>query len=71
MTFQQLQYLLEANTTGQIEYTVQAGDTYSGIAYANDMSLTELMDLNPEADLNRLMVGDVLNVKEYIPKLFK
>ena len=60
---------LEENTTGQMEYTVQSGDTYSGIAYANDMSLTELMELNPQADVNRLMVGDVLNVKEYIPKL--
>jgi len=60
---------LEENTTGQIEYTVQSGDTYSDIAYDNDMSLTELMALNPQADVNRLMVGDVLSVKEYIPKL--
>ena len=60
---------LKANTTGETTYTVVKGDTYNGIAYANDMSLSDLMALNPEADINRLMVGDVLNVKEIIPTL--
>ena len=60
---------LRANTTGETTYTVVKGDTYNGIAYANDMSLSDLMALNPQADLNRLMVGDVLNVKEIIPTL--
>lgn len=33
------------------------------------MSLSDLMALNPQASLDRLMVGDVLNVKEIIPYL--
>ena len=60
---------LKANTTGETTYTVVKGDTYNGIAYANDMSLSDLLALNPQASLNRLMVGDVLNVKEIIPTL--
>ena len=38
-------------------------------ALRNDMSLSDLMSLNPDASINRLMVGDVLNVKEIIPTL--
>lgn len=60
---------LTANTTGETTYTVVKGDTYSEIAYDNDMSLDELMALNPESSLDRLMIGDVLNVKKIIPYL--
>ena len=69
MTPEELRAALEANTTGETTYTVVRGDTYNGIAYANDMSLSDLMALNPEASINRLMVGDVRNVKEIIPTL--
>lgn len=60
---------LTANTTGETTYTVVKGDTYSEIAYDNGMSLNELMELNPQASLDRLMIGDVLNVKKIIPFL--
>ena len=60
---------LTANTTGETTYTVVKGDTYSEIAQDNDMTLNELMALNPEASLDRLMIGDVLNVKKIIPFL--
>ena len=69
MTVDQVEQALMANTTGETTYTVVKGDTYNGIAYRNDMSLSDLMALNPDASLNRLMVGDVLNVKEIIPTL--
>ena len=69
MTVDQVEAALKANTTGETTYTVVKGDTYNGIAYANDMSLSDLMALNPDVSLNRLMVGDVLNVKEVIPTL--
>ena len=69
MTVADMEQVLKANTTGETTYTVVKGDTYNGIAYANDMSLSDLMALNPQASLNRLMVGDVLNVKEIIPTL--
>ena len=69
MSVGQIEEALKANTTGETTYTVVKGDTYNGIAYRNDMSLSDLMALNPQASLNRLMVGDVLNVKEIVPAL--
>lgn len=60
---------LTENTTGETTYTVVAGDTYSEIAYDNDMTLSELFTLNPQANIDRLMIGDVLNVKRIIPFL--
>ena len=69
MTVEEMQAALEANTTGDTTYTVQKGDTFNAIAYANDMSVSDLKALNPDVDINRLMVGDVLNVKELIPVL--
>lgn len=60
---------LTANTTGETTYTVVKGDTYSEIAYDNDMSLSELMALNPDASVDKLMIGDVLNIKQIIPFL--
>ena len=64
-----MEEILTANTTGETTYEVVKGDTYSGIAYANDMSLDELMALNPQASLDRLMVGDIITVKKTIPYL--
>ena len=45
------------------------GDTFNGIAYRNDMSVSDLKALNPDVNINRLMIGQVLNVKEEIPVL--
>ena len=45
------------------------GDTFNGIAYANNMSISDLKALNPGVDINRLMIGDVLNVKAQTPVL--
>ena len=64
-----MEEILTANTTGETTYEVVKGDTYLGIAYANDMSLDELMALNPQASLDRLMIGDVLTVKKTVPYL--
>ena len=64
-----MEEILTANTNGETTYEVVKGDTYLAIAYANDMSLDELMALNPQASLDRLMIGDVLTVKKTIPYL--
>ena len=64
-----MEEILSANTTGETTYEVVKGDTYSEIAYENDMSLNELMALNPQASLDRLMIGDVLTIKKTIPYL--
>lgn len=69
MTIDEMEAALEANSTGETTYTVAKGDTFNAIAYANDMSVSDLKALNPGIDINRLMVGDVLNVKEIIPTL--
>ena len=69
MTVAEIQDKLQENTTGETTYTVQKGDTFNGIAYANDMSVSDLKALNPDFNINRLMIGDVLNVKEEIPFL--
>ncbi len=68
-TIDEMRGVLTANKTGETTYTVVAGDTFSGIAYANDMSISDLKALNPDMDINRLMIGDVLNVKQIIPLL--
>ena len=69
LTVAEIETKLQENTTGETTYTVQKGDTFNGIAYANDMSVSDLKALNPDLNINRLMIGDVLNVKEEIPFL--
>jgi len=69
MDREELRAALNANTTGETTYSVVQGDTFGAIAYANDMSISDLQQLNPDVDINRLMIGDVLNVKEEIPVL--
>lgn len=64
-----LKAVLTANTTGETTYSVVSGDTFNGIAYRNDMSTSELSALNPQLDINKLSIGDVLDVKEIIPFL--
>lgn len=52
------------------DYTVQEGDTLGGIAENFNMSLSELLSLNPKIDANSYInVGDTLTVKEPEPYL--
>ena len=60
---------LTANTTGDTTYTVQAGDTFMALAFDNGMTMEEMEALNPGVDVNTLMIGQVLNIKETIPVL--
>ena len=69
MNVDEMRAALTANTTGDTTYTVVKGDTFNAIAYANDMSVSDLKELNPGVDINRLMIGDELNIKEKIPLL--
>ena len=69
MTIEELRAALEANSTGETTYEVKKGDTFNAIAYANDMTVSDMKALNPGININRLMIGDVLNVKEIIPVL--
>jgi LysM repeat protein len=49
---------------GGDEYTVQAGDTCSGIAEANDVTLADLLEANDltEEDCLNLQEGDTLTI---------
>ena len=69
MNEEEMKQALISNKTGDTTYSVVSGDTFNGIAYANDMSVSELKALNPTVNINRLMIGDVLNVKKIIPIL--
>ena len=61
--------VLESNAAGETTYSIQKGDTFNKIAYSNGMTVSQLKELNPEVDINRLFVGQVLNVRELIPVL--
>ena len=60
---------LTANTNGQTVYEVQKGDTFMQIALDNGMTVSEMEALNPDVDINRIYIGQLLNVKEEIPFL--
>lgn len=64
-----MEKVLTANTMERQDYTVLAGDTFSGIAVKLDMTMDELRELNPSIDINKLMVGQVLTVRQAVPYL--
>ena len=67
ISLEEMKQKLVSNKTGETTYTVVSGDTFNGIAYANDMSISDLKALNPGININRLMIGDEINVKKSIP----
>ena len=60
---------LTANTNGQTTYEVQKGDTFMALAFDNGMTMSEMEALNPDVDVDRLYIGQILNIKEEIPFL--
>lgn len=64
-----LREVLTSNTMERLDYTVQAGDTFSGIAARLDMTMEDLQDLNPSIDINKLMIGQVLTTRQAVPYL--
>ena len=64
-----MQTVLTENTNGQTTYEVQKGDTFMQIAFDNDMSMEEMEALNPDVDINRIYIGQLLNIREEIPFL--
>lgn len=65
----QMETLLKANTNGQTTYEVQDGDTFMALAFRNNMTMAEMQALNPGVDVNRLYIGQILNVKQVMPFL--
>ena len=64
-----MRQVLTANSMEQVDYTVQAGDTFSGIANSHDMRMADLQALNPEVDINKLWVGQTLTISQAVPFL--
>lgn len=52
------------STGGRRTYTIQPGDTFSGIAAQFDITLEELVAANPDVDPTSLVGGDVINLPE-------
>lgn len=61
--------LLTSNSVEAVTYTVEKGDTYIGIAKAHDMTVDELLAMNPEASLKSLLPGQELTVQQNVPYL--
>jgi LysM repeat protein len=47
------------------DYVVEDGDTFYGIANKNNISWKDLVSSNPSVDINRLSLGDTLQVPGY------
>ncbi len=65
----ELAVLLTSNSLEEATYEVVKGDTYIGIAKAHDMTVDQLLQMNPQATLDSLFVGDVLTVRQSVPYL--
>ena len=64
-----MEAVLTANSMEQVDYTVQPGDTFSGIANSQGMKVSELQVLNPGVDINRLQIGQTLTISQAVPFL--
>ena len=60
---------LTANSMERVDYSVQPGETFSGIAKSHGMTMDELQLLNPGIDINNLMVGQTLTLSQAVPFL--
>ncbi len=60
---------LYATKTAEVTYTVKDGDTYYDIADEYDLTLAQLLSMNPGYDALSLHTGDVLTVSQAVPYL--
>ena len=66
---EEIRSALDSNVVGQVTYTVQSGDTLSGIAYNHNMSLSQLTAMNPGIQPEKLQIGTQLIVSQPIPTI--
>ncbi len=66
---EEMEAVLTSNSIEQVDYTIQSGDTFSGIAQKLGMTVAELQTLNPDVDIDRLWVGQILTVSQAVPYL--
>lgn len=60
---------LYATKAGAVEYTVVSGDSLYGIAISHDLSVDDLLDMNPGYSSKGLHPGDVLTLSNAVPYL--
>ena len=60
---------LNATKEGAVTYTVRKGDTLYGIAQQNQMSVTNLLNLNPGYQSDLIHAGDTLTISNAVPYL--
>lgn len=61
--------IINETKSGEVTYTVESGDSYYYIAELYEMTLDQLMDMNPGYDIDLLRVGDVLTISNAVPYL--
>lgn len=61
-----INYILNGTSEAKT-YTVQGGDTSWDIAIANNISVSEIVAMNPQLNIDRLSIGDVVNLYEKHP----
>lgn len=61
--------ILYATKSGEVTYTVKSGDTLYDIAIAHDISLSDLLSLNPGYSSSGLHPGDILTISNAVPYL--
>ena len=60
---------LDATKSGEVVYTVQAGDIWGRIANSYGMTTSELAELNPGFDVNKIQIGDQILISNAVPYL--
>jgi len=61
--------LLYSTKTEEVNYEVQAGDTWTQIAADHGMTSEQLLRMNPGYNINRLQAGEVLTISASVPYL--
>lgn len=68
-SIEEIEAALSGNSQEVVTYTVQDGDTVSGIAQRYSLTLAEIEQLNPTLNINRIHAGDTLQLSAAVPVL--
>ena len=63
VSIEELRKRLTATAVVKVEYTVQAGDTFAGIAEKHNMTVEEIKQLNALENIDNLQIGQVLVIQ--------
>jgi len=69
MSIEEMETALSGNSREPVVYTVQSGDTVSGIAYKYDTSVSAIEAANPDLVAEKIKIGDEITVSASIPTL--